>query len=391
MASLSLKGICKSFGETRVLDDLHLEVHDGEFLSLLGPSGCGKSTVLRLIAGLDHMNAGEIRLQGRDVARVPAKHRNVAMVFQSYALYPYMTVGRNIATPLEMRRLNRWQRLPFVGRWLPGAPAIHADIYATVRRVAESVSLLPLLERKPSQLSGGQCQRVALARAMVRDPAIFLFDEPLSNLDTHLRKQVRAEIADLHRRLGTTFIYVTHDQDEAMAISDRVAVMEEGRILQLAAPETLYARPDSVRVARFIGDPAINLLEARADASGHVVIENSHTGVFAPLCAGSALTLGFRPESLKPGARADGISIGLRFISREYQGARCTVMMRTADGSAVQAVLAAAESPAVKPDGEAQTWSVEWAHVLVFDKAGRRIDPVFDATSSVRAGAAANA
>ncbi|MBI3374924.1 MAG: ABC transporter ATP-binding protein [Betaproteobacteria bacterium] len=374
MASLALQAICKSFGETRVLDRLDLEVQDGEFLSLLGPSGCGKSTVLKLIAGLDHLDAGAIRLDGRDVARVAAKHRNVAMVFQSYALYPYMSAARNIATPLEMRRLSRWQRLPVIGRWLPGAASIHAGIDASVRRVAETVSLEQLLERKPGQLSGGQRQRVALARAMVRNPAIFLFDEPLSNLDTHLRKQVRTEIADLHRRLGTTFVYVTHDQEEAMAISDRVAVMEGGRILQLAAPETLYVRPDSVTVARFIGDPAINLIPAAADASGHVVADNTQIEFLVPGRSARALTLGFRPESLFPGARAGAMQLRMRLVSREYQGARCTLALETAGGSTVHAVLPAAESPAVKRGGDWQSWSIDRAQLLVFDSEGLRVD-----------------
>jgi len=218
MADLAIDRISKSFGRTRILHDVSLAVQDGEFLSLLGPSGCGKSTLLRIIAGLETRDTGSIAIGGRAVDALRPKARDVAMVFQSYALYPHYTVERNIALPLQMRRLSRWQRLPLVGRLLPGSRSARAEIATEVRGVAKALEIEPMLGRKPGQLSGGQRQRVALGRAMVRRPAVFLMDEPLSNLDAKLRVQMRVEIKELQQRLGATIVYVTHDQSEAMTM-----------------------------------------------------------------------------------------------------------------------------------------------------------------------------
>ena len=230
---------------TEVLRDVSLEVADGEFLAILGPSGCGKSTLLRILAGLERLDAGTVELDTRDVTELPPKARNLAMVFQSYALYPHMTVARNIAVPLEMRRLSALRRVPLLGA---------------------------LLARRPAQLSGGQRQRVALARAMVRSPAAFLMDEPLSNLDAWLRADAREEILALQRRLGATVVYVTHDQAEAMAMADRVAVMQGGRLLQVAPPQKVYDEPADLEVARFVGAPPMNALPAGQDADGALVV-----------------------------------------------------------------------------------------------------------------------
>lgn len=258
MAALRLHQISRSFGSTRVLDGVDLDIRDGEFLTLVGPSGCGKTTLLRIIAGLDHAEEGQVEIDGALVDDLPPKQRDVAMVFQSYALYPYMTVAQNLALPLVMRKLSRLQRLPLIGPWWPGARARRREIDIAVEQVAESVGLGQMLHRRPAQLSGGQRQRVALGRAMVRRPKVFLMDEPLSNLDAKLRVDTRAEIADLHRRLGATFVYVTHDQVEAMTMSDRVALMMGGRILQLGTPQEIYDDPLDLRVAEFIGTPKIN-------------------------------------------------------------------------------------------------------------------------------------
>lgn len=269
MAALQLHHINRRFGSTLVLDGINLDIRDGEFLTLVGPSGCGKTTLLRIIAGLDHADEGQVAIDGVAVDNLPPKKRDVAMVFQSYALYPYMTVAQNMALPLIMRRLSWVQRLPLIGRWWPGSSVVRRELEDEVNQVAQSLGLGALLQRRPAQLSGGQRQRVALGRAMVRRPKVFLMDEPLSNLDAKLRVDTRAEIADLHRRLGTTFVYVTHDQVEAMTMSDRVALMMGGRILQLGTPQSLYDDPKDLRVAEFIGTPKVNVV--LASASGQSV------------------------------------------------------------------------------------------------------------------------
>lgn len=297
MAAITIEKIEKSFGVTPVLCDVSLEIADGEFLTLLGPSGCGKSTLLRILAGLEVQTGGSIAIGERVVDGVQPKRRDVAMVFQSYALYPHMTVQENMAVPLRMRRLSACQRLPMVGRILPGTKAMVAEIEKDVMRTAKALGIGHLLARKPGQLSGGQRQRVAVGRAMVRQPAVFLMDEPLSNLDAKLRVQMRAEIKELHDRLGVTFVYVTHDQSEAMTMSDRVAVMLDGELLQVAAPQEIYADPDDRRVAEFIGSPKINMLEARARDGGLAETAATSFSVTADIAPGTSLALGIRPEA----------------------------------------------------------------------------------------------
>ncbi|MCV3273602.1 ABC transporter ATP-binding protein [Roseobacter sinensis] len=260
MADLQITSVTKRFGETPVLNGVTLDIADSEFVSLVGPSGCGKSTLLRVIAGLETPDSGAVSIGGANVTTTRAADRNLSMVFQSYALYPHLTVAENIAVPLRMRQLTHLQRMPLIGGLLPGARGHRQSIAAAVNAATEMLEIKSLLDRKPGQLSGGQRQRVALARALVRDPAAFLLDEPLSNLDAKLRVQTRAEIAELHRRLNATFIYVTHDQVEAMTMSDRIAVMMGGEILQCATPEVIYEDPDDIRVAEFIGSPKINIL-----------------------------------------------------------------------------------------------------------------------------------
>ena len=293
MSTLAIHGVSKSFGATRVLKGVSLDIEQGEFLSLVGASGCGKTTLLRIIAGLDFADAGSVQIGGQVVDHLAPKARDIAMVFQSYALYPYMTVGQNIALPLVMRWMNWCQRLPLVGRWWSGAKQVKAKIQAEVAAVAQSLGLLPLLDRKPVNLSGGQRQRVALGRAMVRHPQVFLMDEPLSNLDAKLRTQTRAEIAELHRRLGATFVYVTHDQIEAMTMSDRVALMVDGQIVQVASPQIMYDDPCDLRVAEFIGSPKINVLPALATERGTQVL-----GFMWPILASTQgeVQLAVRPE-----------------------------------------------------------------------------------------------
>ena len=288
MATIDLVGIKKRYAHTVVLKDISLSVRDGEFLTLVGPSGCGKSTLLRIIAGLENADSGRVCIGGQDVAGVRPARRNVAMVFQSYALYPHLTVFDNIAMPLRMQRLTPVQRFPLLGRLMPRRRRIERGIRAEVEQLAAMLEVQQLVHRKPGQLSGGQRQRVALGRAMVRHPAAFLMDEPLSNLDTKLRVQMRTEITAAHRQLGTTFVYVTHDQAEAMTMSDRVAVMMDGELLQVDKPEQLYAEPGDLRVAEMIGNPQINTIPTRTLSSQQIL---------AWELSQDTATAAFRPES----------------------------------------------------------------------------------------------
>ncbi|MGC1819383.1 MAG: sn-glycerol-3-phosphate ABC transporter ATP-binding protein UgpC, partial [Casimicrobiaceae bacterium] len=242
MASVSFHGVAKTFGSTDVIRGISFDIHDGEFMVLVGPSGCGKSTLLRMLAGLEEITAGSIAIDGRVVNDVDSKDRDIAMVFQSYALYPHMSVRDNMGFSLRLRRADR------------------VEIDARVMRAARILNLEPYLDRHPRELSGGQRQRVAMGRAIVRDPKVFLFDEPLSNLDAKLRVQMRSEIKALHQRLKTTTVYVTHDQIEAMTMADRIVVMHDGAIEQIGTPLELYDRPDNLFVAQFIGSPAMNVV-----------------------------------------------------------------------------------------------------------------------------------
>jgi len=290
MTSVAFSGVSKLFGDTRAVDDLTLTIADGEFLVLLGPSGCGKSTVLRLLAGLETPDTGTIMIGDELVNDVDARHRDVAMVFQSYALYPHMTVAQNIESPLIGRRSERTSR---EGR------------NQQVAWAAELLGLTDLLNRKPGQLSGGQRQRVALARAIVRHPGIFLMDEPLSNLDAKLRAETRAELVDLHKGLAATIAYVTHDQVEAMTMATRIAVLHEGKLQQVADPRTLYDEPANSFVAQFIGSPPMNIIPGvfrAGDSAGAAVEIAGHrlgvAGAWDSLLDGQAVNLGIRPEDL---------------------------------------------------------------------------------------------
>ncbi len=294
MAQITLRGITKNYKATRVLNPIDLDIADGEFLTLVGPSGCGKSTSLRIIAGLEEQSAGDVMIDGKIVNDVRPSRRDLAMVFQSYALYPHLSVRQNLATPLRLRDLSFWERFPLLGIFMPGRKQKLQNLNAAVNEVAQTLQITPLLERKPGQLSGGQRQRVALGRAMVRKPAAFLMDEPLSNLDAGLRVHMRAELAGLHRSLATTFIYVTHDQAEALTMSDRMAVMMDGDILQIGAPDDVYQNPNNIRVAEFVGSPKINILPAKSDSAGVVS------------CAGVSLTQKLEKTS------SDKLSVGLR-------------------------------------------------------------------------------
>jgi len=294
--ALNIDSVVKGFGDIQVLNTVSLDVRPGEFISLVGPSGCGKSTLLRIIAGLEKQDSGSVSIGGSPVDELMPKERDVAMVFQNYALYPHMTVQQNISLPLEMSRLSWMQRLLIVGNLFTKVKKIKTSIAKDVLEICKSLQLEDLLHRKPAQLSGGQRQRVALARAMIRNPAVFLMDEPLSNLDAKLRIHLRNELVELHKRLKATFVYVTHDQSEAMTMSDRIAVMDSGKILQIGTPNELYAKPNSLKVAQFIGTPQINLFEL-IDAKNGIYFWGTATNPIN-LQKKSAITLGLRPEHL---------------------------------------------------------------------------------------------
>src|SRR5215831_12651649 len=323
MATVSIRNVRKSFGSTEVLHGVSVEIDDGEFVILVGPSGCGKSTLLRMIAGLENISAGEIAIGDRVVNNVAPKERDIAMVFQNYALYPHMTVRDNMAFSLSLAKVPK------------------ASIDQQVQRAAQILGLTQYLNRYPRQLSGGQRQRVAMGRAIVRDPQVFLFDEPLSNLDAKLRVAMRAEIKELHQRLETTTVYVTHDQIEAMTMADKIVVMNAGNVEQIGAPLELYDRPANLFVAGFIGSPAMNFLKGRLARNGaglEVVLGEglrvpAPDGVAAQL-EGKEVTLGVRPEHLA--VRANGLPAEVVVV--EPTGAHTQIFCKVG-GTEVTAVV----------------------------------------------------
>ncbi len=312
MASVTFDHVVKSYGDVQVVKDMNIEIGDGEFMVLVGPSGCGKTTALRMIAGLEEITAGTLKIGDRVVNDVPPKDRDIAMVFQSYALYPHMSVRDNLAFGLKLRKLPK------------------AEIERRVAEASETIQLTKLLDRKPKELSGGQRQRVALGRAIVREPAAFLMDEPLSNLDAKLRVQTRAEIARLHQRLKTTVVYVTHDQVEAMTMGQRIAVMNEGILQQIGTPQVLYDTPVNRFVAGFIGSPSMNFVDVTVQGSGDsaaLIGANDWTIPLPPRLRGAIPTsdgrfvAGFRPEHLEIGeASPDHGSFRSRADVVEYLG-----------------------------------------------------------------------
>ncbi|CAN5622681.1 sn-glycerol-3-phosphate ABC transporter ATP-binding protein UgpC [soil metagenome] len=319
MARIEMRGLVKDYGPVRAIHGIDLAIEDGTFCVFVGPSGCGKSTLLRMIAGLEEITGGDLMLDGERVNDQRASERGLAMVFQTYALYPHMSVRQNLAFGLENIRMPK------------------AEIAARIEAAARMLQLEPYLDRRPRQLSGGQRQRVAIGRAVVREPRVFLFDEPLSNLDAELRVAMRGEIADLHRRLGNTMVYVTHDQVEAMTMADRIVVMREGRVEQVGTPLDLYNRPETRFVAGFIGSPRMNFLPCRVERAGPdgAVLRDAagraHLALVAAegLRPGEAAVLGIRPEHLRLG---DGEGVVLEVEHVEQLGGESTLHCRTPGG-----------------------------------------------------------
>ena len=309
MAPLSIKQATKSYGALTVLHGVDVDIADGEFVVLVGPSGCGKSTLLRLIAGLEDISKGSISIGERDVTDLHPKDRDIALVFQSYALYPHMTVADNMGFSLRMKNVPKDER------------------DRKVQVAAQTLDLQPLLDRYPRQLSGGQRQRVAMGRAIVRDPQVFLFDEPLSNLDAKLRVQMRAEIRELHKKLKATIVYVTHDQIEAMTMADKIVVMRGGHVEQIGSPMELYDNPANIFVAGFIGSPAMNLLTGTLDGSGRVFVSKAgarlELGRSVDFPEGRAIVVGLRPEDIQ--LAESGLDARVRLV--EPTGAELHVLL----------------------------------------------------------------
>jgi multiple sugar transport system ATP-binding protein len=367
MANVQITNVGKVFGQTRVLNNVSLDIAPGEFLSLVGPSGCGKTTLMRIIAGLEAVSSGSVAIAEKDVTNVRAADRDVAMVFQNYALYPHLTVADNLAVPLVMRRLSAFQRLPLIGRYLGDSASIRTAIADETRQTAEMLGIAHLLSRKPAQLSGGQRQRVALGRAIVRHPKVFLMDEPLSNLDSALRVQMRTEIVALHRRVGASTVYVTHDQSEALTMSDRVAVMMDGDILQIATPEEIYANPQDIRVAAFIGSPRINTVAAEIAADGEVIVGATATGVGSS--ARGPITLAARPEDLI----ISDVGIPCKIEQVEFLGDSLLLHARSITGGEILIIrlpgserhqLSLGATIGIKPNP---------GKVMLFDETGKRV------------------
>jgi len=352
MASVELRNVRKSYGGNAVIHGVDVRVADGEFIVIVGPSGCGKSTLLRMVAGLEEITAGEIVIGERVVNGLEPKDRDIAMVFQNYALYPHMSVFGNMAYGLRIRGLAK------------------DDIAARVNRAAEILELGPLLSRKPRALSGGQRQRVAMGRAIVREPAVFLFDEPLSNLDAKLRVQMRFEIRKLHRRLATTSLYVTHDQVEAMTLGERMIVMNAGRAEQIGTPMEVYGNPATQFVAGFIGSPAMNFLPGKAEAGGRVALAGGGSvRARVALDAGRAVSVGIRPEHLLPCTGAEASVSGA--VEMVEQLGADTLVHVAHGGSPLVARLPHGTQPGL---GVAMSLATDPERVYIFDAAtGARI------------------
>ncbi len=362
MAGVTFRGLSKAFGTVLAVDDVSFEIRDGEFVCLLGPSGCGKTTTLRLIAGLEQPSSGTIHIGERDVTAVPPKGRDVGMVFQDYALYPHMTILDNIGYPLKVRGVASDERA------------------ARVREVAQNLQIGTLLERRPAQISGGQQQRTSVARAVVHKPQVFLFDEPLSNLDAKLRLEARSFLKHLQRELGVTAVYVTHDQAEAMALADRIAVMQDGRVVQMAPPLEVYRRPATTFVANFLGSPPMNLLKLQLRRSGTLRLEADSislplegavaTRLADAFAEDADVTLGIRPEHVQLAAEAGPWTLAGDLYAVESLGPESLVTLRIAEDLLTVRIFS--DDP---PElGERVFARLDARRVHVFRDGGERVD-----------------
>ncbi|SJZ57999.1 multiple sugar transport system ATP-binding protein [Enhydrobacter aerosaccus] len=373
MSVLVVRGVSKSFGAGSVLSGIDLDIGEGEIVTLLGPSGCGKSTLLRIIAGLEVADTGAIEIGGRDVSRLAPGARNIAMVFQSLALYPHLTGRQNMALPLRVRRLGRWQRLFSPLRLSQSVRTIEREIDAAVDDLAARLAIAEVIDRVPARLSGGQRQRVAIGRALIRDSRLLLLDEPLSSLDAKVRAQAREEIVQIQRSFGLSCVFVTHDQGEALAISDRIAVMLGGRVAQFDTPAEIYRNPVSLEVARFVGTPTINCFEGIVDAQGRV-----HTGSFlfdtrlaAP--AGDTVTVAVRPEHVRLGPARELSGPVLRVVRVEDHGHDGLVHLGRGDSLAPALIARSGQSTSLRSGDEARV-AIAAEEALFFTRDGARLE-----------------
>ncbi|MFC0454222.1 ABC transporter ATP-binding protein [Rhodococcus jostii] len=358
MGRIRIENLSRKFADFTAVDNIDLDIRDGDFLVLLGPSGCGKTTLLRMLAGLLEPTGGRILLDDEDITAAPSRRRDVAMVFQSYALYPHLSVAKNLAFPLRVKKMRK------------------SEAAERVEAVAQQLDIAHLLGRKPKELSGGQRQRVAVGRAIVRNPKAFLMDEPLSNLDAKLRTATRRELTELHRRLGATFVYVTHDQVEAMTMATRIALLDNGALEQVGTPEDVYDRPASVFVAGFLGSPAMNLLDARVRTVQGTVVASAE-GVTAPLWPGQTegrdIVLGIRPEHLRvvdPAEKA-GVRLSVDVTSVENLGSEQVAYCEVGGAT----VCVRAPRPIALHAHRSAVLTADPAHLHLFDRAtGRRLE-----------------
>lgn len=380
MMLLDIDGLTKAFGATPVLTDIRLDVREGEIVSLLGPSGCGKSTLLRIIAGLESADAGDLRLRGQNITHMPPGARDIAMVFQNLALYPHLTAGENIALPLRVRKMSRLERLttpmrrllpPFLMR---DARSRETAIAAKVQALADKLAIGALLARVPAQLSGGQRQRVAIARALIRDSRLLLLDEPLSSLDAKLRVQARDEIVQIQRDFRLACVFVTHDQAEAFAISDRVAVMLGGRIAQFAEPAALYRDPARLEVARFVGTPTINCLDAISRGGGLVQAGCLNVQTRLAAAAGTRLTLAVRPEDVLIDPPGRGLPPNMRVERIEDHGHDGILHLHALEDATLR-LVARGQNLGRRRRGELVHVDVAPANGLLFGADGDRLRP----------------
>ena len=373
MAEIELKSISKSFGSTEVIKSLDLSISNGEFITIVGPSGCGKSTLLRIIAGLENQSTGDVEIDGNVVNNTKASERDLAMVFQSYALYPHLTVQQNLMVPLKLRRLSFLERFPIIGWFMPNRRSKLDEIVSKVQAASETLQITHLLDRKPGQLSGGQQQRVAVGRAMVREPVAFLMDEPLSNLDAGLRVHMRAEISELHRDLKTTFIYVTHDQAEALTMSDRMAVMMDGEILQLDTPHEIYNYPSTIRVAEFVGSPKINILNGQYDEKDNLNCFGIKITDSIKLAQKGNVSVGIRPEHMELVSSKDKNVFKGEIVYRENLGSDIFLHLTVNEGE--QKIIVRSEPSMVINTSVGDQVMIGWDEhkVMAFDVDGKNI------------------
>ncbi len=373
MAEIGLRSISKSFGSTEVIKSLDLSISNGEFITIVGPSGCGKSTLLRIIAGLENQSTGDVEIDGNVVNNTKASERDLAMVFQSYALYPHLTVQQNLMVPLKLRRLSFLERFPIIGWFMPNRRSKLDEIVSKVQAASETLQITHLLDRKPGQLSGGQQQRVAVGRAMVREPVAFLMDEPLSNLDAGLRVHMRAEISELHRDLKTTFIYVTHDQAEALTMSDRMAVMMDGEILQLDTPHEIYNNPSTIRVAEFVGSPKINILNGEYDEKGNLNCFGTKITDSIKLAQKGNVSVGIRPEHMELVSSKDKNVFKGKIVYRENLGSDIFLHLTVNEGE--QKIIVRSEPSNVINTAVGDQVLIGWDEqkVMAFDVDGKNI------------------